>query len=90
MIDYPSLETQARRKENQNDWYGAANLWKLAGRMDDYDACIMIAESNAIGDKFRATVEREAGEEPNKCESPHAWVRWYDKMTSIYNRIFKS
>lgn len=88
-MNYTSLESQARKAEQQNNWREAARLWKLASRTDDYNACIRIAEANEKGDEYRDRVLREAGTEPNKCENPRAWIKWYDTMTSIYNQIFR-
>lgn len=87
-MNYDDLEYHARKAERQNNWREAARIWKLAGRAEDYNACMLIAESNEKGNEYRYKVLREAGPEPDKCENPHAWVRWYDTMTSIYNKMF--
>lgn len=83
------LQTQARKQGQQNNWREAARLWKLGGSIEDYNACILIAESNERGDEYRDRVLREAGPEPDKSENAHAWVKWYDTMTSIYNQMFR-
>lgn len=84
------LYALAKKAERESNWREAARLWKLDGRMDDYNACITIAEAIEYGDKYRARVLAEAGEEPNKCEDPRAWVKWYDHMTAIYFEMYKN
>lgn len=83
------LEYQARKLEQQNNWIEAARIWKLAGRIEDYNTCILIAEANEKGDQYRKRVLQEAGPEPDKCENPRNWVKWYDTMTDIYNQMFR-
>lgn len=87
-MNYYDLQYHAKKQEQQNNWREAARLWKLAGCNQDYDACILIAESIEKGDQYRERVLYEAGPEPDKCENPRAWVKWYDTMASIYNKMF--
>lgn len=88
-MNYCDLEYHARKAEQKNDWREAARLWKLAGRIDDSNACTSIVKANEIGDNYRNMVLQEAGPEPSPCDNPHKWVKWYDTMTSIYNKIFR-
>lgn len=83
------LVRQAVNAERNNNWREAARLWALCGRKEDHDACIYIADANDLGDHYRKRVLDEAGEEPDKSLNPHAWVKWYDKMNSIYNEIYR-
>ncbi len=83
------LVRQAVNAERNNNWREAARLWALCGRTADHDACVYIADANDLGDHYRKRVLEEAGEEPNKCVAPREWVKWYDKMNSIYNEIYR-
>jgi hypothetical protein len=78
----------ARKAEKENNWEEAERLWLLVGSKSDADACKMIYESNERADHYRSRVLNEAGPEPDKCENPRAWVKWYDHMNKIYREIY--
>jgi hypothetical protein len=82
-----TLEEQARKAEQNNDWLRAAKLWQLACRPDDYEACKRIYDSNAFGDIYRENVLLNAGEEPDKCENPRVWCKWFDIMEEEYRKM---
>lgn len=79
---------QARRHEQNNEWRPAAAQWKSINCMDDYNACMLIAESIERGDRFRERVKEEAGVEPDQCTNPRAWVKWYAHMHKIYKEVY--
>jgi hypothetical protein len=81
---------EIKKLEDNSEWWRAAREWLAIGRNEDADACKLIAESNDRGDAYRARVLHEAGPEPDKTGTPHAWVKWYDKQHAIYNEIFRS
>ncbi len=82
------LQLKARKAEKESNWIEAERLWLLAGFKDDAEACKMIYEAIERGDHYRKRVLDEAGTEPNKCEDPRAWVKWYDHMNQIYKEIY--
>lgn len=71
--------------EKQSKWFEAAQEWRKFGRNSDAEACEMIHDSIERGNEFR----ERAGKEPDVNENPHAWVKWYDNMTKIYNEMFR-
>ncbi len=79
----------ARKAESESNWIEAVKYWKLAGNKVDAEACQLILDATISGNEYRQRVLNECGEEPNKMEDAHAWVRWYDKMTIIYNEMFR-
>jgi hypothetical protein len=83
-----SIEIMARKAEQRSDWAEATRLWKIAGRKEDADACLLLFNSIDEGDRYRQRVLTECGNEPSK-ENAHAWVRWYDGMTKVYNQMFR-
>ncbi len=78
----------AKIAEANNEWLDAANLWSMANRKDDAEACMLIHNSTLLGDTYRNRIANEIGAEPDKAENPHKWVKWYDGMTKIYNEVF--
>jgi hypothetical protein len=79
---------RARAEERISEWERARQMWAYLGRQDDVNACQMIIDANALGDRYRAEVLRRAGEEPDKCENAHAWVKWYAIMSEVYKEIY--
>lgn len=78
----------AKKAEKISDWREAERLWLLAGCKLDAEACKTIYEATERGDYYRARVLDEAGLEPNKCDNPRAWVKWFDHMRLIYKEIY--
>jgi len=85
MNDYTTL---ARKAEKLNNWREAERLWLLAGQKLDANACKIIYEAIERGDYYRKKVLDKAGPEPDKCENPRAWVKWYDHMNKIYREVY--
>lgn len=80
----------AKQAESESRWDDAAKLWVEIGSEDDAKACLLLADAIREGDEYRARIARELGAEPDKSENAHAWVKWYDGMTAIYNEMFNS
>lgn len=85
---YDLQRKAAKRAESESRWQDAADIWAKIGHEEDAKACLLIAGSVSQGDEYRARVYNELGPEPDKSENPHAWVKWYDGMTAIYNEMF--
>jgi len=52
-LQYLSLEIQARKLEEQSQWYEASRKWRLCGNIADAKACEMIDNAIKKGDRFR-------------------------------------
>lgn len=97
LIYFDSVQI-ARRYESVGQWGKAAEYWRKSitgsgDQLSEYKltnakACETIANSVRVGDMFRERVRYEAGEEPNKSENAHAWVKWYNIMSIIYKQIY--
>lgn len=48
----------ARRCEQDNDWRGAAKIWRELGEHKHAEACELILESNEKGDRWRLRVKQ--------------------------------
>lgn len=59
MYEYFNHCNRARAAELRLDWTEAKRLWNLAGRNGDADACQLIIDAVARGDRFRSLVARK-------------------------------
>lgn len=82
------LLLKAKEAEKESNWKEAERLWLLQDSKSNAEACKMIYKAIERGNHYRKRVLYEAGPEPDKCENPRAWIRWYDHMNQIYKEVY--